>query len=298
MGNRRMFSQTIIDSDSFLDMPLSTQALYFHLSMRADDEGFINNPKKIIRMTGASNDEFKVLVAKQFLIPFDSGVVVIKHWKIHNLIRKDRFKPTFHKLEKEQLYINENVYFLENNREYCQPDDNHLTPIGMTQGKLSKDKLSKGKLSNKNNCDNITLQTIKEDIKEFDSIESKKVSQKIQINFEEIKNTFNSICLHLPKINSITPKRKKTITSWLKEEPDLNILAFFKKVNESDFLNGLKADWRADFDWIIKPENRVKIIEGNYNNIKSKNNNTNKYKPSNLINDDDDYDYSKNNYGF
>ena len=79
-----MFSLRIVDSDEFLDMPLSTQALYFHLSMRADDEGFINNPKKIRRMIGASEDDLKLLIAKSYLIAFDTGVVVIKHWKIHN----------------------------------------------------------------------------------------------------------------------------------------------------------------------------------------------------------------------
>lgn len=94
MAERRMFAKTIIDSDAFIDMPLSTQALYFHLSMRADDDGFINNPKKIMRMIGASDDDFKVLCLKRFIIPFDSGIVVIKHWKIHNYIRGDRKKET------------------------------------------------------------------------------------------------------------------------------------------------------------------------------------------------------------
>ena len=96
MAERRMFAKTIIDSDAFIDMPLSTQALYFHLSMRGDDDGFINNPKKIQRMIGASDDDLKMLVAKRFIIPFDSGVVVIKHWKIHNYIRGDRKKDTMY----------------------------------------------------------------------------------------------------------------------------------------------------------------------------------------------------------
>lgn len=90
MAERRMFAKTIVDSDSFLDMPMSSQCLYFHLSMRADDEGFINNPKKIQRMIGASEDDLKLLIAKSFLISFDTGVVVVKHWKIHNYIQSDR----------------------------------------------------------------------------------------------------------------------------------------------------------------------------------------------------------------
>lgn len=94
MAEKRMFAKTIIDSDMFLDMSLSTQALYFHLAMRADDDGFINNPKRIQRMIGASDDEMKILIAKQYILPFDSGVVVIKHWKIHNYIQKDRYHPS------------------------------------------------------------------------------------------------------------------------------------------------------------------------------------------------------------
>ena len=108
-----MFAKTIIDSDAFLEMPLSTQALYMHLSMRADDDGFINNPKRIQRMIGASDDDLKLLVAKRFLIVFDSGVVVIKHWRIHNYIQKDRYKETVYQEEKALLKLKNNkVYSL------------------------------------------------------------------------------------------------------------------------------------------------------------------------------------------
>lgn len=108
MAERRMFAKTIIGSDAFLDMPLSTQALYFHLSMRADDDGFINNPKKIQRMIGASGDDLKLLIAKQFIIPFETGIVVIKHWKIHNYIQKDRYKETLCTEEKQQISVQKN----------------------------------------------------------------------------------------------------------------------------------------------------------------------------------------------
>lgn len=108
MAERRMFAKTIIDSDAFLDMPLSTQALYFHLSMRADDDGFINNPRKIQRMIGGSDDDLKLLIAKRFIIPFDSGIVVIKHWKINNYIRSDRYKPTLYQKEMAMISVNKN----------------------------------------------------------------------------------------------------------------------------------------------------------------------------------------------
>lgn len=108
MANRRMFSKNITETDIFLDMPMSTQCLYFHLNMSADDDGFIGNAKTIKRMVGASDDDFKLLMAKEFIIPFESGVVVIKDWKIHNYIRSDRYNSTVYTKEKKQLKQNEN----------------------------------------------------------------------------------------------------------------------------------------------------------------------------------------------
>ena len=108
-----MFAKMIIDSDAFLDMPLSTQALYFHLNMRADDEGFVNKPKMIMRMIGASQNELELLLAKRYLLLFDSGVVVIKHWRIHNYIQKDRFKSTLYQEERDMLGIKENKSYTE-----------------------------------------------------------------------------------------------------------------------------------------------------------------------------------------
>ncbi|MFU0785773.1 MAG: hypothetical protein ACFWTP_05550 [Enterococcus gilvus] len=139
MAERRMFAKTIIDSDAFLDMPLSSQALYFHLSMRADDDGFINNPKKIQRMVGSSEDDLKLLIAKRFIIAFESGVIVIKHWKIHNYIQKDRYKPTLYQEEKSILTNkNNNSYTVETE---CIHDGYSLE----TQVRLGKDRLELGK---------------------------------------------------------------------------------------------------------------------------------------------------------
>lgn len=105
----------IIDSDAFLDMPTSTQALYFHLGMRADDEGFINNPKKVQRMVGANEDDLRLLITKKFIIAFDTGVIVVKHWKMHNSLRADRVKKTVYAKEKDLLELKENgSYTLKN----------------------------------------------------------------------------------------------------------------------------------------------------------------------------------------
>jgi len=142
MAERRMFAKTIIDSDAFLDMPLSTQALYFHLSMRADDDGFINNPRKIQRMIGASDDDLKLLLAKRFLIPFESGIVVIKHWRIHNYIRTDRYKETVYQEEKALLDIKENnSYTLKDvGIPVGIPSDNQSVYRLDTQDRIGKDR--------------------------------------------------------------------------------------------------------------------------------------------------------------
>ncbi len=136
MAERRMFAKTIVDSDAFLDMPLSSQSLYFHLSMRADDEGFINNPKKIQRILGCADDDLKLLIAKKFLIPFESGVVVIKHWKIHNYIRKDRLQETVYQEEKNLLDEKENGSYT-----LCQPHVSQVTANCQPGDSIGKDRL-------------------------------------------------------------------------------------------------------------------------------------------------------------
>lgn len=125
MGERRMFTRKITESDAFLDMPSSTQMLYFHLAMNADDDGFVNNPKKIQKMCGAADDDFKLLIAKSFVILFDSGIAVIKHWKMHNYIQSDRYKPSDYVEEKSMLGIKKNkAYTLDESKMEirCIPD--------------------------------------------------------------------------------------------------------------------------------------------------------------------------------
>ena len=129
-----MFAKTIIDSDAFLDMPATTQLLYFHLSMRADDDGFINKPKAIMRDCRSNDDDMKLLIAKKFIIPFESGVVVIKHWKIHNYIAKDRYTETKYKEEKDTLMLDENKAYTQ-----CIQGVDEL----MTQVRLGKDRVVK-----------------------------------------------------------------------------------------------------------------------------------------------------------
>lgn len=135
MADKRMFSLKIVDSDLFLDMPLSSQCLYFHLSMRADDDGFVNNPKKIIKIIGANEDGLKILIAKGFVIVFEQGIIVITHWKINNFIRKDRYKPTLYENEVQSLSQTKNGMYIK--EVGC-----HLVAERLTSGQPSIDKVS------------------------------------------------------------------------------------------------------------------------------------------------------------
>lgn len=139
MAERRMFSKTIIDSDAFLDMPMSSQLLYFHLSMRADDDGFVGNPKRIIRMIGANDDDLKVLLTKRYLLAFDSGVVVIKHWRINNYLQNDRHKKTTYIEELNTLTLDNKNGYIEKGNNQCIQDVYTM----YTQDSIGKDSINK-----------------------------------------------------------------------------------------------------------------------------------------------------------
>lgn len=140
MAERRMFTKKITNSDAFIDMPLSTQALYFHLNMEADDDGFNSSPKKIQRMIGASDDDLKLLFAKNFVIPFDSGVVVIKHWKLHNYIQSDRYKETVYLEEKSLLETKENKAYTLMDTKCIQDGYNTDTQVRLGKDSIEIDK--------------------------------------------------------------------------------------------------------------------------------------------------------------
>ena len=220
MAERRMFAKTVIDSDAFVDMPLSTQALYFHLSMRADDDGFINNPKKIQRMIGASEDDLKVLIMKRFILPFDSGVVVIKHWKIHNYLRNDRYKPTVYTEEKAMITVKENGVYTE--------VDTLGIPNGYqmdTQYSIGKDSSSKDSVVE----DNITPPASLSD--EFETLwsmfprkEGKKSAfasyqraSKKGVTFDTVQNGIKNY-LNYIRVKKIEPQYIKQGSTWFNGE--------------------------------------------------------------------------------
>ena len=137
MAERRMFAKTIVLSDAFLDMPMSARCLYFTLGMLADDDGFVNSPKSIMRQVGASIDDMNILLARKFILAFESGVIVIKHWRIHNYIQKDRYKGSKYIEEKSTLAVDENGAYTECIQDVSIPD---------TQVRLGK--ISLGKVNN------------------------------------------------------------------------------------------------------------------------------------------------------
>lgn len=142
MANRRMFSLDVVDTDVFLDLPISSQALYFHLGMRADDDGFVSSPKRITNMVGCNTDDLKLLVAKGFIIQFDSGIIVITHWKVNNYLRADRYRPTLHQTEKKSLIDSENGYSASTIGipEVTKMDtQDSIDKISIDKGKIDKD---------------------------------------------------------------------------------------------------------------------------------------------------------------
>ena len=148
MAERRMFAKTIVTSDAFLDMPATTRCLYFLLAMTADDDGFVNNPNSIMRQSGATKDDMNLLIAKRFVLTFQSGVVVIKHWCIHNTIQKDRYKETKYLEEKALLALDENKAYTEavpNVYPECIQDvSNQDTQVRLGKDREGKDRLGEG----------------------------------------------------------------------------------------------------------------------------------------------------------
>lgn len=146
MARRRMFSLDVIDTDLFLDMSSGAQNLYFHLAIRADDDGFIQAPKKIMKITNAAPDDMKILVGKGFVIPFNSGICVIKHWKIHNLIRSDRYTETHCKEEKAAVVQIDKKYELTGDIVNVIPHDTQKAPqVRLVKVRKGKDSIDKKK---------------------------------------------------------------------------------------------------------------------------------------------------------
>ena len=161
MAEKRMFSRAVIDSDTFIDMPISARLLYYDLGMRADDDGFVNSPKKITRMIGASQDDLKILIQKRFIIPFESGVIVIRHWRVHNYIPKDRYHETTFREEMESLTIKDNREYVSKLdcgvntdciQDVSQTDTERIQDVSSsdTQNRIDKNRVDKNSIDKSN----------------------------------------------------------------------------------------------------------------------------------------------------
>lgn len=251
MAERRMFAKTIIDSDAFLDMPMSARLLYYDLGMRADDDGFINSPKKIMRTIGATVDDMNILIARKFVIPFDNGVVVIKAWRINNYLRSDRYKETNYLEEKSMLEV-------EKTGMYTLKDDSGI-PLGIPMVDAGKDSIDKNSIGNTNTA--------------------KKIDKS-----NEIIELYHEKCPSLPKVLKNTDARRKMVNARLKDYTEDEIAKAFEMAEESEFLRNGNETWKgASFDWILNPNNIVKILEGNYKNksTQPKKNQFNNFQQSN-----------------
>ena len=189
MADKRMFSLKIVDSDLFLDMPLSSQCLYFHLSMRADDDGFVDNPKKIIKIIGANEDDLKILITKGFVIVFERGIIVITHWKINNYIRNDRRKETMYITEKQSLTQTENGAYikLEN---LGIPNDNQVSticPHSIGKGRLDKVSIDKGRGEKENQSAPVSF---------YGEFKNVRLSKEEYKNLKEKLNSYTEIMIN------------------------------------------------------------------------------------------------------
>lgn len=222
-----MFAKTIIDSDAFLDMPITSQLLYFHLSMRADDDGFINKPKTIMRMCGCKDDDIKLLVAKKFIIPFETGVVVIKHWKIHNYIRNDRYKETKYKEEKATLYYDENnAYTLD------VPYDSQMTTFGIpsdnqmdTQVRLGKDRIGKVSIVEDSVSDETTptkkTKPIKHKYGEYNNVLlTDEELDKLKTEYSDYQERIERLSSYVASTGKSYKSHYATIRNWARKDAD------------------------------------------------------------------------------
>ena len=235
-----MFAKTIVTSDAFLDMPATSRSLYMLLCVLADDDGFVNAPRSIMRMSGATEDDMKLLITKRFVLSFASGVIVIKHWKIHNLIQKDRYKETKYIDEKAMLALDENNAYTEACSEVYPSCIQSVSKVE-TQDRLGKDRLDK----------------VSKDKDIDDSGES--------VSCQQIVDLYNSICVSFPSVRSLSEARRKAIKARLKNYSLEDFQTVFTNAENSSFLKGSNdRNWSANFDWLIADKNMAKVLEGNY----------------------------------
>ncbi len=227
MAERRMFTKKVTDDDNFMALSSSAQALYLHLSMSADDDGFCNQVSVSMFKAHASVQDLQALLEKRYIYQFENGVIVIKHWRMANALRKDRYTPTAFKDELAQLDLKENGSYT------WLPSGCQVVATCLPQDRLDKDRLDK------------------------DSID--------KVDYQLIADMYNDTCVSFPKIKALSEARKKAIKARLNvyELEDFKLL--FEKAEASHFLKGGNdRNWSATFDWLLKDANMAKVLDGNY----------------------------------
>lgn len=272
MAAKRMFNIKLIKSDAFTSMPLSTQALYFHLNLEADDDGFIGNPKGIQRFIGASDDDLNLLIFKGFLIKFDSGVVVVMHWRMHNTLQGDRYVETAYQEEGSMLYLKKNgTYTLDESQaigklenKWKQNGNKKFPQSSVVQCSVVESSIEM-LLPNKENKGEALPPPIAATIESSGKSSSKGYIPPAGI-YVEIQNLYNNICKKFQPVERLTNKRKRLINILLDKNfslPDFENL--FNKVAASEYFNSLQDDsWKPTFDWIIHEDNLTAVLEGKY----------------------------------
>ena len=242
MADKRMFTKEITQSDDFLDMPHSARCLYYDLNLTADDDGFVNSPNKVMRISDATKEDLKLLFEKRFILAFEGNVVCVKHWLMHNTLKKDRYKPTKYQEFLDTLDVKENGAYTEKEALSCLETERNRSGT---------------EVEPKRN------RSIVKDSKVKESKEERRKEE-----FEPIKNLFNSLCPSFPAIEYLSKSIKNDIADCLDCFGIEGIETAFKKAEASDFLKG-KQGWRASFDWLVKPENMVKVLNGNFDQKKT-----------------------------
>lgn len=262
----------IVDSDAFLDMPATTQCLYFHLNMRADDDGFIGNPKRIMKITGASEDDLRLLIAKRFVLTFEDGVIVIKHWRMHNTLSRDRYTETSYIDEKRMLLLKENgSYSLASGNVI---DDTKLIERSNRQTHNRRNKDATKTHSGKGLGIDIG-KDIDKDIDIDKEKDNKLIVSKDTICQTDVRRVIEEWKklqeVGINPIRDIKPssKRYQLLKGRIREYGIDEVLNAINNVRNSDFLRGENnRGWMITFDWFVKPNNFTKVLEGNYNVIK------------------------------
>ena len=270
MANKRMFKKEIVESDPFVLMPISAQALYFHLCMNADDDGILNSPVKIQRAVGASEADLQTLIDKRFILSFDNGVVVIKHWLMQNTIRKDRYTPTQFQDVLSRLTIKENMAYTDHGNQNGDSGNQVATKTAICPPQIRLE-LDKGsvRLEQGSSDADINLPTTTQLNAPIDgggsaAAEESKPEVKRK-DVEKVKAAWNTLGLKtIIRIDAGTERGRQTKARIQDFGVDV-VLEAIENVRKSDFLCGKnKKKWTATYDWFIAPGNFQKVLEGNY----------------------------------